>query len=47
MAAEDDEILKVERPKVGVKTFYEENGVWIDGEFKEEAKFRNKTEVCF
>jgi len=24
--------------KFGVKTFYEENGVWIDGEFKEEAK---------
>jgi Ca-activated chloride channel family protein len=24
--------------KVGVKTFYVENGVWIDSEFKEEAK---------
>ncbi len=24
--------------KVGVKTFYLENGVWIDSEFKEEAK---------
>ncbi len=36
---EDDEILKVGNVrKVGVKTFYEENGVWIDGEFKEESK---------
>ncbi|MCA1640179.1 MAG: hypothetical protein LC768_17965, partial [Acidobacteria bacterium] len=24
--------------KVGAKTFYLENGVWIDSEFKEEAK---------
>ncbi len=39
VTSEDDEILKVGNVrKVGVKTFYEENGVWIDGEFKEEAK---------
>ena len=24
--------------KIGVKTFYLENGVWIDSDFKEEAK---------
>lgn len=39
ITAEDDEILKANNvKKAGVKTFYEENGVWIDGEFKEEAK---------
>jgi Ca-activated chloride channel family protein len=39
VTSEDDEILKVGNvKKLGVKTFYEENGVWIDGEFKEEAK---------
>lgn len=39
VTAEDDEILKANNvKKAGVKTFYEENGVWIDGEFKEEAK---------
>jgi Ca-activated chloride channel homolog len=38
----DNEALKVDGQtvvrKVGVKTFYLENGVWIDSEFKEEAK---------
>ena len=39
VTAEDDEILKSNNvKKAGVKTFYEENGVWIDGEFKEETK---------
>jgi Ca-activated chloride channel homolog len=39
ITAEDDEILKAGNvKKVSTKTFYEENGVWIDGEFKEEAK---------
>lgn len=39
VTAEDDEILKTGNvKKVATKTFYEENGVWIDGEFKEEAK---------
>jgi Ca-activated chloride channel homolog len=37
--AENDEILKTGLvKKIGVKTFYFENGVWIDSEFKEEAK---------
>jgi len=38
----DDESIRVDGQivvkKVGVKTFYLENGVWIDSEFKEEAK---------
>ncbi len=39
VTSEDDEILKVGNvKKLGVKTFYLENEVWIDGEFKEEAK---------
>ena len=39
ITSDDDEILKVGNVrKVGVKTFYEENGIWIDGEFKDEAK---------
>jgi Ca-activated chloride channel family protein len=39
VTSEEDEILKTANvKKAGVKTFYEENGVWIDGEFKEEAK---------
>lgn len=39
VTSEDDEILKTGNvKKAGVKTFYEENGVWIDGEFKEESK---------
>lgn len=39
VTAEDDELLKANNvKKVATKTFYEENGVWIDGEFKEEAK---------
>ena len=32
--------------KVGVKTFYLENGVWIDSEFKEEAKI-SETKLKF
>jgi len=32
--------------KVGVKTFYLENGVWIDSEFKEEAKM-SETKLQF
>lgn len=39
ITADDDEILKLNNvKKIGVKTFYEENGIWIDGEFKEENK---------
>jgi Ca-activated chloride channel family protein len=39
ITAEDDEILKAGNvKKAGVKTFYEENGIWLDGEFKEDAK---------
>lgn len=39
VTSEDDEVIKTGQvKKVGVKTFYLENGVWIDGEFKEEAK---------
>jgi Ca-activated chloride channel homolog len=38
----DNEVIKVDGQivvkKVGVKTFYLENGVWIDSEFKQEAK---------
>jgi Ca-activated chloride channel family protein len=39
---EDNEAMTVQTnvsvKKVGVKTFYLENGVWIDSEFKEESK---------
>ncbi len=37
---EDDEAIRIagNLKKVGAKTFYLENGVWIDSEFKEEAK---------
>jgi hypothetical protein len=36
---EDDEIIKTGTvKKVGAKTFYLENNVWVDSEFKEEAK---------
>lgn len=39
ITAEDDEILKASNvQKIGTKTFYMENQVWIDGEFKEDAK---------
>jgi Ca-activated chloride channel family protein len=42
LTTEDDEIIRVDGQtvikKVGVKTFYLENGVWVDAEFKEEAK---------
>lgn len=39
ITAEDDEILKAANvKKVGIKTFYQENEVWVDGEFKEESK---------
>ena len=36
---EDDEVIKTgEVKKVGAKTFYLENDVWVDSEFKEETK---------
>jgi hypothetical protein len=36
---EEDEVIKTGQvKKVAVKTFYLENGFWIDGEFKGEAK---------
>ena len=39
VTSENDAVTKTGQvKKVGVKTFYLENGVWIDGEFKEEAK---------
>ena len=42
VTGDDDEYIRVDGQiavrKVGVKTFYLENGVWIDSEFKEEAK---------
>ncbi len=38
-AAEDDETIRTGTvKKVAAKTFYLENGVWIDSEYKEEAK---------
>lgn len=46
----DDESIRVDGQltvkKVGVKTFYLENGVWIDSEFKEEAKI-SETKLQF
>lgn len=46
----DDEFIKVDGQtvvkKVGVKTFYLENGVWIDSEFKEEARL-SETRIAF
>ncbi|MCY7345190.1 MAG: VIT and VWA domain-containing protein [Pyrinomonadaceae bacterium] len=37
--SEDDEVIQTGAvKKVGAKTFYLENGIWIDAEFKEEAK---------
>ncbi len=39
--SESDEAVKTGTiRKIGAKTFYLENGVWIDSEFKEEAKVR-------
>jgi len=39
VTAEDDETIQTGAlKKVGAKTFYLENGVWVDSEFKEEAK---------
>ena len=39
VASEDDEVIKTGMvKKVGAKTFYIENGFWIDSEFKDEAK---------
>lgn len=42
VTADDNEIIRVDGQivvkKAGVKTFYLENGVWVDSEFKEEAK---------
>ncbi len=35
----DDDVVRAGTvQKIGIKTFYLENGVWIDSEFKEEAK---------
>jgi Ca-activated chloride channel family protein len=46
----DNELLKVDGQtvvkKVGVKTFYLENGVWIDSVFKEESKM-SETKLQF
>ncbi|HVE58966.1 MAG TPA: VIT and VWA domain-containing protein [Pyrinomonadaceae bacterium] len=46
----DEELIRVDGQiavkKVGVKTFYLENGVWIDSEFKEEAKI-SETKLQF
>jgi Ca-activated chloride channel family protein len=46
----DDEVIRVDGQiavkKVGIKTFYLENGVWIDSEFKEEAKM-SETKLQF
>jgi hypothetical protein len=37
--SDDDEVIKTGTvKKIGAKTFYLENNVWIDSEFKEEAK---------
>ncbi len=42
-----DETLKAGTvKKLGVKTFYLENGVWVDSEFKEEAKL-TETRIAF
>lgn len=39
LRAEDDEVIKTGVvKKVGAKTFYLENDVWVDSEFKEESK---------
>lgn len=39
VAGDNDETIKTGTvKKIGAKTFYLENGVWIDSEFKEEAK---------
>ncbi len=50
VTSEDDEAIKVDGQivvkKVGAKTFYLENGVWIDSEFKQEAK-RAETKLQF
>jgi Ca-activated chloride channel family protein len=46
----DDDVIRVDGQiavkKVGVKTFYLENGVWIDSDFKEEAKM-SETKLQF
>lgn len=46
----DDDVIRVDGQqvvkKVGVKTFYLENGVWIDSEFKEDAKM-SETKLQF
>jgi Ca-activated chloride channel homolog len=39
ITSDDDEIIKLDSvQKVGAKTFYLDNGVWVDGEFKAESK---------
>jgi Ca-activated chloride channel family protein len=39
ISGEDDEVLKTNQvKKIGLKTFYLENGVWVDSEYKEESK---------
>lgn len=45
----DPTVLKAKNSsirKVGVKTFYLENGVWVDSEFKEDAKI-TETRIAF
>jgi hypothetical protein len=48
--ADEDDVFRVDGQitvkKLGVKTFYLENGVWIDSEFKEEAKI-SETKLQF
>jgi len=47
VAAGDDEVIKTGTvKKTGAKTFYLENGVWIDSEFKEESKL-DETKLRF
>jgi len=39
IATQDDEVIQTGTvKKTGAKTFYLENGIWTDSEFKEEAK---------
>jgi hypothetical protein len=43
----DDEVIQTDSiKKVGAKTFYLENGVWIDSEFDEDSK-RRETKLVF
>lgn len=41
ISEEEDQVIKSgEVKKIGAKTFYLENGVWIDSEYKEESKLK-------